>query len=550
LVWTHGRGSVPSSESASNERDHAAYALYAPAFSQVHFWDISKADTPDEFDRVIDTRALTYLYSGHADNAVPIRAESEIAQDVNRFIEEDLTVCIEHITSRRLLSRMEVPCYDPLSSAPRRMDMFIRDSESLKPLVVVEYKVPTALRPPGFFDQNEDRLIRTNDGDGEFYSYTSKFYNRNALNQLCMYMLLARARYGVLSSGCATWLLKMDVVDKELHNVYVSDPFYAPITSETERSFASRWMLGKSSSRSQKDERRVVAADYNVEQNPNGWSRSQALFYVTYLAVRDRDRHLTDFLHREKRKIASDKKAPEDLSKAFGPHHDQAGPKSEVQERLSLQSKGADSLGSQPPTRRRPSFEMDMDFAQHKIVTAMCEQGVVLLDQICFERAGKQQGTACVVKLLGLLHSTKEAQEELAHEVEVYESLRTLQGRVIPRVLFGGHARFDRLALVLTVEGVTLYDDRGADAARRLGRKAFTSAALDVLSELHRAGYLHGDIALRNVVVDPETLQVKLIDLGRATPLAAVQGDSVAAKVEGEQKAMRYEINTFFTSTW
>ena len=98
--------------------------------------------------------------------------------------------------------------------------------------------------------------------------------------------------------------------------------------------------------------------------------------------------------------------------------------------------------------------------------------------------------------------------EEMRHEFEVYQRLTSVQGVLVPRLLWYGEI-VEGLADALVTEysGESLDDNSVLTEERAL-------AAIRTLNGLHSQGVLHGDVALRNFVVLNDT--VKAIDFGFA----------------------------------
>src|SRR5690606_3457221 len=95
-------------------------------------------------------------------------------------------------------------------------------------------------------------------------------------------------------------------------------------------------------------------------------------------------------------------------------------------------------------------------------------------------------------------------------------TLSGLEGMGFPRVLSLGRARDGRLYLVRElVEGESFERVQQEEPRRAL---SLLCSAANVLTVVHRAGLLHGDIKPANLIVRPEG-SVALVDLGLATAL-------------------------------
>jgi hypothetical protein len=122
--------------------------------------------------------------------------------------------------------------------------------------------------------------------------------------------------------------------------------------------------------------------------------------------------------------------------------------------------------------------------------------------------------------VIKIVDASKDSDGEagLEREADMYEELSDLWGKTIPSMVFSGPISLGRYSLATTYEGKSL-DDPLLDV--RMGRNELKRKACDALKTLHQHGMLHGDVALRNVVVDPATKSVKLIDLGSATEVGS-----------------------------
>ena len=117
----------------------------------------------------------------------------------------------------------------------------------------------------------------------------------------------------------------------------------------------------------------------------------------------------------------------------------------------------------------------------------------------------------------------------LRAEARCYLSLRQLWGSAIPALVFFGPVNRGRYALATLYGGASL-----AAGARARGkeREAVRKTARAALRALHEAGWLHGDVAPRNLVKH-ERGKVLLIDLGNACELVDLRSPDEARAVEG-----------------
>jgi len=98
------------------------------------------------------------------------------------------------------------------------------------------------------------------------------------------------------------------------------------------------------------------------------------------------------------------------------------------------------------------------------------------------------------------------------NEVKLYLGpLRPLQGKHVPFLVYGG-TYHKRIIIATTSSGET------ATKELILANSSWAIKAIRAsLSALHRAGVLHGDIALRNIAIDTNTKTAHLIDFGRSS---------------------------------
>lgn len=117
----------------------------------------------------------------------------------------------------------------------------------------------------------------------------------------------------------------------------------------------------------------------------------------------------------------------------------------------------------------------------------------------------------------------REGVEELENESEIYSKLSDLCGDAIPNMIYSGRLENNnRPILAVSYEGTTLEDNY--DMVSPVTYKK----AKEALEKIHRKGVAHGDIALRNIVVN-DSGDVKLIDFGHAYKLKRTEAKSIKA---------------------
>ena len=121
-------------------------------------------------------------------------------------------------------------------------------------------------------------------------------------------------------------------------------------------------------------------------------------------------------------------------------------------------------------------------------------------------------GYDSVIKLVDALKD-REGARLLMHEAKMYAKLRDLWGKAIPSMVCSGPVSLGREMLAITYEGKSL-DRIITSATTQSAIEDIKCKAHHALAALHKHGFVHGDIALRNIVRDDATGSVKLIDLG------------------------------------
>mmetsp|Transcript_5030 Transcript_5030/g.10470 ORF Transcript_5030/g.10470 Transcript_5030/m.10470 type:complete len:922 (-) Transcript_5030:1494-4259(-) len=93
-----------------------------------------------------------------------------------------------------------------------------------------------------------------------------------------------------------------------------------------------------------------------------------------------------------------------------------------------------------------------------------------------------------------------------------------LQGKVLPRVVFFGTTTdgLESTYLVTRHEGDSLSSRDGAQRALQVGIREIRRRLHELLNMLHEAGLAHGDVALRNIVINDDNV-LHFIDIGMAS---------------------------------
>jgi hypothetical protein len=102
--------------------------------------------------------------------------------------------------------------------------------------------------------------------------------------------------------------------------------------------------------------------------------------------------------------------------------------------------------------------------------------------------------------------------KQMQSEIEMYELLLNLQGNVLPRLVFGGYLWSNFVFGIITIA----YDEDLEDAGIENVSIELRLKALEYLKEIHKKKVLHNDFALRNVVLNRNRDDIKIIDLDHA----------------------------------
>lgn len=115
---------------------------------------------------------------------------------------------------------------------------------------------------------------------------------------------------------------------------------------------------------------------------------------------------------------------------------------------------------------------------------------------------------------------------ELQAEARHYDLLRTLQGDVIPRLVFAGFAEKEWFVLASSFVGQRTFKDvleKGCDSKDR----AMYEAAREKLQRMHGLGLLHNDLRPENIVLDDKDNPV-FVDLSFSKVCSPVSSESDA----------------------
>lgn len=131
----------------------------------------------------------------------------------------------------------------------------------------------------------------------------------------------------------------------------------------------------------------------------------------------------------------------------------------------------------------------------------------------------------------------REGAEELQNEAEIYTKLSDLCGDAIPNMIYSGRLENgNRPILAVSYEGTSLEDNYDMVSPITYQK------AKHALEKIHEKGVAHGDIALRNIVIN-DNGDVKLIDFGHAYKLKRKEAQSIkVSELEQLQSIFSFNI--------
>ncbi|MBD1898809.1 AAA family ATPase [Trichocoleus sp. DQ-A3] len=138
-------------------------------------------------------------------------------------------------------------------------------------------------------------------------------------------------------------------------------------------------------------------------------------------------------------------------------------------------------------------------------------------DTVIYRASRKLDKTPTIVKAIKAEYPTLEELTRLKHEYKILETLVDIEGVVKPLALENYQ---NGLALILSDFGAISLKNYISD--RSLDLSEFLNIAIQLastLAQLHLAQIIHKDIKPQNIIINPETKQVKIIDFSIASRL-------------------------------
>jgi len=400
------------------------------------------------------------------------------------YVARMLNICIPSEDGVVFRPNAAVPCVDP-PKTERIADLVLETNEvCVFPIVLVgEVKTTAAL---------DTDVLETYTKDG--YTFVAKADNaapyktmvKCALTQLCMYLtLFGGIQYGFISSYDRTYFCKLireERDGREQAGVLISPPFF-----NTSDEWFTLEQLG-------------VKA-YRRNKNPCKWTLAQGFLRIAQLAIRD---------WRKAGGVERDNKKPMVLwKKRFAvpkywnlvigkmvPRAKRRG--NRLASYITEMSADGETVGE--------SLPLVVSYQPGNVRRVLGGVGLGFLHQII-------AGQDCFVKVA----VAADAEKYVRYEARVYKALAELWGHAVPSLVFEGDTSIG-YAIVVTNEGESLQSRAGRSVLLR-NPEQVRANALKALRKIHKSGWLHNDVAPRNIIVSPDGTTVRFVDLESAKRL-------------------------------
>ncbi|KAG0204366.1 hypothetical protein BGX28_003686 [Mortierella sp. GBA30] len=168
----------------------------------------------------------------------------------------------------------------------------------------------------------------------------------------------------------------------------------------------------------------------------------------------------------------------------------------------SKKSRFKDSISSLFSSRKTRSGS---NVTAQMVVPAFVSMQLISHDEGAQTYKASWQGCDVIVKKCDIWNE-RPVKEELKHEAEVYQILRNLQGRYIPKLRITGIADGMEMILVTDYVGTDISQER-LDASDQEKIRA-------ALYAIHDLGVVHGDIQPHNILVQREGRSFYFVDFG------------------------------------
>jgi tRNA A-37 threonylcarbamoyl transferase component Bud32 len=143
---------------------------------------------------------------------------------------------------------------------------------------------------------------------------------------------------------------------------------------------------------------------------------------------------------------------------------------------------------------RHWSFDINDGFEEERLSGTLPNDAIVLYDGNFGKTYRKTfEGVDTVIKTISL--DEEQSRPSVMKEKNAFKKMKHLQGIVIPTLFYVGVMKTGFLDCVVTsYEGIVL-------TAQSIIDQEFVDRCVDALKQIHASGVLHGDIALRNIVM-------------------------------------------------
>jgi hypothetical protein len=126
------------------------------------------------------------------------------------------------------------------------------------------------------------------------------------------------------------------------------------------------------------------------------------------------------------------------------------------------------------------------------------------------------------------------AEDELKNEYNAYLRMTGLWGTVVPFLVWAGRMPWGRAGLATSLAGSMTLEEHMQH--KSIDMTALERTLRNGLAQIHALGVAHGDIAMKNIVVDGcDGLEAKFIDFGNSTVLGDDSDNAMQVRQQQEQ---------------
>jgi len=426
-----------------------------PAPDVVKDWDLASEVRCPESD--INTAVRFNLAEDGTREVTAVAHESDL---VSSILTPVLNTIFKHVVQRWFWKTADMHMEYPVEQGVIPDGLIFPTFESEAPVLPLEAKHPFAYAPRSESLAENWSQVPKGAPKG---SRPERDLASSPIRQIYTYMCLGKTGYGVLTTYQKSWFLRRSLVQtgraKQMSVLDISKPFYPDSSTPT---------------------------------------LAQVYVYVIWLALQP-DGKL---------------EIPENAKPYV--------------EKIRTQQKKAILKGKETRARNKEEEDPEEDEEMNEEGHEGAKDGILPLDEIDvtfkpMESYGRLQhgvahrmdvhGYDSVMKLVDAYKDPAGA-DLLRHEENTYMALKDLWGLALPSLVGSGRVSLGREMLAITYEGKSL--DRIDNVLTEKQLTTLKEKARASLAKLHERGYLHGDIAARNIVYDSGRDTVRLIDLGLA----------------------------------